>query len=83
MNAELTMNSPSRVTQFLAVLSVATFWLLPLSPFIAMAAVSRTNNTTGWPRRISVAAAILCAVYVIVVASYLTFIYFWMPIGWA
>ena len=82
MNADLNANSPGCVTRSLAILSVATFWMLPFSPFIAMAAVSRTNSTTGWPRTMAVAATFLCAVYTVVMASCIAFVYFfWMPVS--
>lgn len=81
MNTQPNVNSPSRVTQLLAVWSVATFWLFPLSPFITMAAVSRTSNTIGWPRTMSVAATYLCMAYVVVLASWLAIVYFWLLPG--
>jgi hypothetical protein len=56
------------VTEALAVVSVATFWLLPISPFVAMAAVVRTKHSVGWPRRLSIAAAAFCSAYTLAVA---------------
>lgn len=68
-------DSPSNATKVLSVFSLATFWLLPFSPFIVMAAVSRTQKLNGWVRRLSVAAAILCIAYTVGLASGLTMLY--------
>jgi len=68
MNPESSVVHPGCVTKALAVCSVATFWLLPFSPFIAMAAVVRTKHSVGWPRRLSVAAAVLCSVFTVTCA---------------
>ena len=61
------------VTKALAVCSFATFWMIPISPFVAMAALVRTKHTVGWPRRLSVAAAVLGSVFTIAYASMLFF----------
>jgi hypothetical protein len=68
MNPKLTVVHPGCVTKALAVFSAAAFWLLPVSPFIAMAAVVRTKHSQGWPRKLSVAAAVLCSVYTVAFA---------------
>ena len=74
MNPESSVVHPGCVTKALAVCSVATFWLLPFSPFIAMVAVVRTKHSVGWPRRLSVAAAVLCSVFTISYAIMLFFV---------
>ena len=53
----------------LAIFSFATFWAIPFSPFVAMAALHQTRSTTGWARRLSVAAAVLCSVYTVAIAA--------------
>lgn len=78
MNAPRNAICPSRLGTLLAVLSVATFWLLPLSPFIAMVAVSANNNSTNCIRRVSVVGAILCALFTIASASWIAFAYFFI-----
>jgi hypothetical protein len=52
----------------LALLSVATFWLLPFSPFVAMAALAATKRSVGWPRKLAIVAALLCVGYTIAIA---------------
>ena len=74
MNAESTVVHPGRVTKALAVFSVATFWLLPFSPFVAMAAILQTKNSVGWPRRLSVTAAVLCSIFTVAYAILLFFV---------
>lgn len=71
MNPESTVVHPGRVTKAIAVFSVATFWALPFSPFVAMAALARTKHSVGWPRRLSVAAAVLCSVYTLALAIFM------------
>jgi type IV secretory pathway TrbL component len=68
MSVESKVGCPGFVAKALAVCSAATFWLLPVSPLIAMLAVIQTKNLVGWPRTLSVAAAVLCSVYTIAVA---------------
>ncbi len=74
MNRESTVFHPGVVTKALAVCSIATFWMLPFSPFVAIAALIRTKHTEGWPRRFSVAAALLCSVFTVAYASMLFFV---------
>lgn len=69
MNAESTSVRQSTITNALAILSVATFWAIPFSPFVAMAALHRTKSTIGWARRLSISAAILCSVYTLALAG--------------
>lgn len=71
MSPESTVVHPGLATKALAVCSVATFWLLPVSPFVAMAALVGTKHTIGWPRRLSVAAAVLYSVFTVTYASML------------
>jgi hypothetical protein len=71
MNPESTVVHASFVTKALAVVSFATFWLLPVSPFVAMLAILRTKNSAGWPRKLSVTAAVLCSVYTLAIATLL------------
>ena len=74
MNPESTVVHPGLVTKALAVCSIATFWMIPFSPFVAIAALVRTKHTVGWPRRLSVAAAVLCSVFTVAYASMLFFV---------
>ena len=69
MNAESTTARQGITTNALAILSVATFWAIPFAPFIAMAALHRTKSTTGWARRLSVVAAVLCSVHTLALAA--------------
>lgn len=78
---DTTLQSVSRSSRVWAVLSFATFWMLPYSPFIAMAAVSRTKNSTGWPRQLAVAAALLCAAYTLLLAILFVSLYLALPRG--
>ena len=71
MNPESVVVPPGRVTIALAVFSLATFWALPFSPFVAIAALMRTRRSVGWPRTLSVAAAVLCCVYTLAFAIYM------------
>ena len=74
MNPESTVDHPGLVTKALAVCSIATFWMIPFSPFVTMAALVRTKNTVGWPRRLSVAATLLCSLFTVTYASMLFFV---------
>ena len=44
---------PGRIAKLLAILSVACFWLIPLSPVVAIGAVSMTEGASGWSRKLS------------------------------
>ncbi len=81
MNAESATVRQGVVTNALAVFSVATFWAVPFSPFIAMAAVHRTKSTTGWARRVSVAAAVLCSIYTLALGAALYWLTFLILTG--
>ena len=74
MNPESTADHPGLVTKALAVCSFATFWMIPFSAFVSMAALVRTKHTVGWPRKLSVAAAVLCSVFTVAYASMLFFV---------
>ena len=76
MNAKSTTVRRDVVTNALALFSVTAFWALPFSPFIAMAAVHRTKTTTGWARRVSVAAAVLCSIYTLALGAALYWLTF-------
>jgi hypothetical protein len=68
MNTAAAGPIPGRVAKLLAVLSVACFWVLPLSPMVAIGAVSMTEGASGWPRNLAVAGAVLCVAYTVVMA---------------
>jgi hypothetical protein len=75
MNRIVAAAGPGRTTKALAVLTVACFWLLPLSPIVAIGAVSLTRDTeNGW-RRIALTGAALCSVYTIFLAILVASIY--------
>jgi hypothetical protein len=63
---------PGRLAKVLAVLSVACFWLLPLSPMVAIGAVSLTKGASGWSRNLAVTGAILCIAYTVAMALLIT-----------
>lgn len=65
-----------RLAQFLALLSVATFWLVPLSPFVALASVFATKDSNEWSNRVARAGAVLCAVWTVVLAAVLLWLVF-------
>jgi len=71
MNSESTTMSPNVATKALAILSLGTFWLIPYSPLITIAALVRTKHSTGWPRRLVVAAAVLCSIYNLALATWI------------
>jgi|GEM_PF-3231057 hypothetical protein len=84
MDSELTTTELATTTvtarqKVLAILSVVCFWLLPVSPFLAMTAVSGTERTTGWPRNFAVSGAILCTVYTLLLGSWILFVYLRLP----
>ena len=68
MNTVVAGGVPGRVAKLLALLSVACFWLVPLSPMIAIGAVSMTKGATGWARNLAVTGAALCIGYTMVMA---------------
>jgi hypothetical protein len=52
-----------RMASLLAILSVACFWLLPLSPMISIGAVWTTEGTSGRCRSLALMGAALCIAY--------------------
>jgi len=58
----------NRLAVCLGLLSLGTFWLMPVAPILALAAVSCTRNTTGWGRTLAVSAAVCGAAYTIALA---------------
>ena len=68
MNTVVARAVPRRMAKLLAVLSVACFWLLPLSPMVAMGAVSMTQGASDWSRKLAVTGAVLCIVYTVIMA---------------
>lgn len=71
MDSESTVVRPGAGTKALAIVSVASFWALPLSPFLSMAALVRTKQSTGWPRRLAVTSAWLCTAYTLILAIWI------------
>lgn len=59
------------VSKFLSVLCLAVFWLLPLSPLFALAAVAATRHSVGWPRLTAKAGAILTVLWTAMCAAVL------------
>ncbi len=68
MNAVVAGAVPKRMARLLAILCIAGFWLLPLSPMIAIGAVSMTKGASGWSRILAVTGAALCIAYTVVMA---------------
>jgi hypothetical protein len=56
-------------------LSVAGFWVLPVSPVVAIGAVKLTEGTAGWARKTAVAGALLCVGYTTVLAIVIARLY--------
>lgn len=74
MNAESIAGPAGMVGKVVAVVSVAIFWLLPFSPFVAIAAVATTRHSPGWPRTLAKTGTILCTMWtVMAVARFLWF----------
>lgn len=63
--------APGWIVKLLAILNVACFWGIPFSPILAIAAVSTTKETSGWPRKLAVAGAVLCTLYTLLLAALL------------
>jgi hypothetical protein len=59
---------PGWIAKLLAILSVAFFWFVPCSPILAIAAVSTTKESSGWPRKLAVTGAVLCTLCTLLAA---------------
>jgi len=59
MNAQSIARPEGMVGKVFAVICMAIFWLLPFSPFVAIAAVATTRDTAGWPRALAKTGAML------------------------
>ena len=75
MNMVVEKAMPRRWAKLLAVLSVACFWLLPLSPMVAIGAVSMTRGASGWSRHLAVTGAVLCIAYTVGMALLIVRLY--------
>jgi len=62
MNVESLSGSAGIVGKTLAVVCLAGFWVLPVSPLVAIGAVVATRRSAGWPRRLARAGAVLSIV---------------------
>ncbi len=76
MNQEIAVNSPSRFTRFLSLMSIATFWLLPFSPLVSWFALYGTRGSNDWSRKLAVAGTILCVMYAMLVIGWVGFLTF-------
>jgi Na+/H+-dicarboxylate symporter len=79
MNAVSTPTAPGRIAKLLSVLSVAFFYVLPWAPMVAIAAVAKTEGTSGWPRRLAVTGAVLTSVVTIALGVMLVLVYLAIP----
>ncbi len=57
------------VGKILAVFCMAIFWLLPLSPFVAIAALATTRHSVGWPRTLAKTGAVLTVLWGVMFAA--------------
>jgi hypothetical protein len=69
MTAESPAIKANKVAKFLAITSALTFWILPFAPLLAIAAVSKTKGTRGWPRTLAVGSSALCILCTLLAAS--------------
>lgn len=53
----------------LAELGFDAFWLLPLSPFVAVAALTTTRHSAGWPRTLAKTGAVLTVLWGVMFAA--------------
>ena len=59
----------------LSLISLSVFWIIPLSPILAIAAI-RLNTTAGtWSRRLALLAGWLCTLYTTALAAWLLLVY--------
>jgi len=75
MDAFVSDAAPGRMGRLLAILSVACFWLLPLSPILAIGAVAMTEGTSNRWRNLAVTGAVLCIVYTVAMALLIVGLY--------
>ena len=55
----------------LSLISLSVFWIIPLSPILAIVAL-RLNTTPGtWSRRLAVLAGWLCSLYTVTLAIWM------------
>jgi len=59
------------VEKVFAIICLAVFWLIPFSPFVAIAAVATTRDSAGWPRALAKTGAILCTLWTVMAAGML------------
>ena len=74
MNTESKAAPAGIAGRILAVLCVAGFWVLPFSPFVAIAAVATTRHSVGWPRTLAKTGAILSVLYTLMGAALLVWV---------
>ena len=55
--------------KLLAVFCLLTFYLVPFSPFVSLAAVTATRRSMGWPRSLARTGAVLCTVWTLLLAA--------------
>lgn len=82
MNDETLLPQPPLSAKMLAALSAGLFWLVPFSPFLAIAAVKATGKTAGWPRRVAQTAAVMTTVWVSLMAcavAWIIYVIIWNP----
>ena len=59
----------------LSLISLSVFWIIPLSPILAIVAL-RLNATPGtWSRRLAVLACWLCILYTVTLAIWMLLLY--------
>ena len=59
----------------LSLVSLSVFWIIPLSPILAIVAL-RLNATPGtWPRRLAVLACWLCVLHTVTLAIWTLLLY--------
>ena len=69
MNAESIAAPAGVLSKFLAVLCLAVFWAMPLSPFVAIAALTTTRQSTGWPRTLAKIGTVFIVLWGMLVAA--------------
>jgi hypothetical protein len=74
MSTESIATPAGIVGKILAVLCLAGFWVLPFSPFVAIAAVATTRHSAGWPRTLAKTGAILSVLFTLMGAALLLWV---------